>query len=496
MSDQQDNHNAQREFHCGTLTGVPFKLMLQACCILWISSICTSLSHAADWPTYQHDNRRSGVTPDQLTLPLQKIWERPSDAPPRPAWARPAKWDAYAEVKGLKAMRNYDHAFYTIAVGDAIWFGSSVDDAVHCIDANTGHERWVFFTEGAVRVAPTWSGDKIYFGSDDGFAYCVQADTGNLIWKYQPAENDRLIPNNGKLISSWPCRTGVLVQADKAYFGASLLPWQESWLCAVNAETGKIAGSGTFKQSVTKMTLEAPMLASATDLYVMQGRSFPGLFEITEGSFQRVSGSGRQGGGIYGYLTEEADFFSGLGSLRGALVLHNRTADEQLVIFEGADRVLVADQVAFLHSDDEISAVAHPQFFALHRRSTALNAQSGVLKTELAKKMKAEMTSNTKREIEILQSKIQDTQNRIQQIAPLIKKSVRWRVPFTEVHSFVLAGDILLAGGDNTVVAIDTANGQTRWNANIEGKALGLTVANARLFVSTDLGTIYCFATN
>lgn len=494
MSYQNDciHSSTLEKFHGGHTRVSP--RLLQSVILLLVMTLTNCLtSRAADWPTYQHDNRRSAVTSEKLTLPLRQTWVIQSETPPRPAWARPAKWDAYAEVKGLQAMRNYDHAFYTIAVGDAIWFGSSVDDAVHCIDAKSGKERWSFITDGAVRIAPTWHAGKIYFGSDDGSAYCVHANSGKLIWKYQPVENDRLIPNNGKLISSWPCRTGVLVQDGKAYFGASLLPWQPSWLCAVNAENGTLDGSGTFKQSLNKMTLEAPMLASATDLYVLQGRSFPALFQLADGKFKGVSGDGRQGGGVYGYLTENADFVSGLGSLRGALVLHKNTEETEMVTLQGASRILVAGNLAYLHSDKELSALDHARYFALQRRNAALHVQQAALTKEL--KAELEKSNKTKTKIESLQNKIQQIQNDIKQVTPSIKKCLRWRVPTAKLYSFVLAGSTLFAGGEDSIIAIDTANGQKIWTASVTGKALGLTVANGRLLVSTDTGAIHCFVT-
>jgi len=111
------NHKFYQAFQSalppGTLIRHSLKLLPQSFYILLIVLNGNLVSHATDWPTYQHDNRRSAVTPDKLTFPLQQIWIRQSESQPRPAWARPAKWDAYAEVKGLQAMRNYDHAFYT-----------------------------------------------------------------------------------------------------------------------------------------------------------------------------------------------------------------------------------------------------------------------------------------------------------------------------------------------------------------------------------------------
>jgi outer membrane protein assembly factor BamB len=43
------------------------------------------------------------------------------------------------------------------------------------------------------------------------------------------------------------------------------------------------------------------------------------------------------------------------------------------------------------------------------------------------------------------------------------------------------------------VFAFDAATGKELWAASVTGKVHGLAVANGRLFVSTDLGTIHCF---
>ncbi|KKK45451.1 hypothetical protein LCGC14_3165450, partial [marine sediment metagenome] len=75
---------------------------------------------AADWPTYRHDNRRSGVTADKVTLPLKEAWKRTSPTPPQPAWEGPAKWDAFAAIRGLASMRDFDPVFFVTAAGGFI----------------------------------------------------------------------------------------------------------------------------------------------------------------------------------------------------------------------------------------------------------------------------------------------------------------------------------------------------------------------------------------
>ncbi len=90
-----------------------------------------------DWPMFGHDSFRSNSTAEELPVDrLQLAWTYQSPQPPQPAWAGPAKWDAYAFVRGLRSMRQYDPVFHTSAVGDRVFFASSVDDSVHCVDAN------------------------------------------------------------------------------------------------------------------------------------------------------------------------------------------------------------------------------------------------------------------------------------------------------------------------------------------------------------------------
>jgi len=93
---------------------------------------------AEDWPTYMHDNARSGVTGESLRLPLSEHWVCCSPAPPKYAWPDP---QPNAEMPKMK----FDDAFYTVAVGETVFFGSSVDHQIYALDAATGRVRWRFF---------------------------------------------------------------------------------------------------------------------------------------------------------------------------------------------------------------------------------------------------------------------------------------------------------------------------------------------------------------
>ncbi|RJP19503.1 MAG: hypothetical protein C4527_26715 [Candidatus Omnitrophota bacterium] len=386
---------------------------------------------AEDWPTYQHDYYRSGVTAESIDVnTLRQTWMYESTAPPQTAWSGPAKWDAYANIIGLKSMRNYDPVFYTIVVGESLFFSSSADDSVYCLNALDGTEQWSYCTDGPVRIAPTFASGKLYFGSDDGYVYCLDAVNGELLWKYTPETNKQLIPSNGKLIPLWPCRSGVLVADGIAYFTAALLPWKESYLCAVDAETGKTVGDGMFQVTQENVTMEGALLASSTRLYVPQGRRAPMIFNRLNGSLEGVLSGG---GGVFAFLTPDSHFFHGPGNKTGWITDSNAETRDSFAKFDNANCMVVSGDMAYVLQDDIL--------FALDRK----------------------------------------------------KREIRWKVKTKHPFSIILADDMLFAGGDENVGAYSSKNGELLWNSSVQGQVYDLAVANHGLFVSTTSGHIYAF---
>ena len=69
-----------------------------------------------------------------------------------------------------------------------------------------------------------------------------------------------------------------------------------------------------------------------------------------------------------------------------------------------------------------------------------------------------------------------------------------WRIPAEDTYSMIMSGSTLIVGKNGKVDAYLSSNGKLLWSAAINGKVYGLAAANNRLFASTDLGTIHCFA--
>lgn len=201
------------------------------------------------WPTYMCDNSRTGISQETLHLPLQLKWIYQARHAPEPAWPPPAKQDFWHNKSELEPRVIYDRAFHVVTLGNDVIFGSSADDKVSCLDANTGGQRWTFFTEGPIRLAPTITDDKVLFGSDDGCVYCLNRSDGTLRWKTRLGLPDQRLPGNLRTISMFPVRTSVIVQDDRAHVCAGLFPSQGTYQAEIDIETGKLLAKGKLESS-------------------------------------------------------------------------------------------------------------------------------------------------------------------------------------------------------------------------------------------------------
>ncbi len=435
---------------------------------------------ADDWPTFMHDNHRSGVTSEQLELPLSESWVFEAVHRPEPAWPLPAKQDFWHHHYNLSATVTYDRAFHIVGTGDMVFFGSSADDKVYALDAQTGRERWIFFTEGPVRLAPSISGNKVYAGSDDGYVYCLLRDNGSLIWKYRAADAERMIPGNGRIISTWPVRTGILVDEGNLYSAAGLFPNQGTFLFELNAENGSVK----WKQKVD-VSPQGYMLASDEQLYVPTGRTNPAIFARANGS---LLGQLPSAGGTFALLTENV-LVTGPG--RGSKELNAADVDTQYKIatFDGLS-MLVNGPTAYMLSEKKLSAFNRGRYLELSRDRNILTEQSNKLKEQLKK-----MDKNTA-EAEQLTSELQSITIQISELSKKMKDCYLWTVECEYPHSMIMAGDVLFLGGDGKIAAFKADNGRAIWAAPVDGKAFGLSVVNGGLYVSTDQGKIHCFKSN
>ncbi|MEK6247074.1 MAG: PQQ-like beta-propeller repeat protein, partial [Planctomycetales bacterium] len=244
-------------------------------------------SLAEDWPMWRYDAERSAVSPGQLPTQLHLQWSR-QYAAPKPAWPEDPRL-------------MFDASYEPIVVGTTMYLSSAQTDSVTAIDTQTGEEKWQFFAEAPIRFAPVASGDRLYFGADDGCMYCVRADEGSLIWKFDTASSVRNVLGNDRLVSVWPVRGGpVLSPEGKLYFTAGVWPFEGTFLYTLDAESKEQLDKqdGTPPEfsvlTLTDMTPQGYLVLSGKRLYMPCGRAAVGIHE-TGTKFYKALGYNARG---------------------------------------------------------------------------------------------------------------------------------------------------------------------------------------------------------
>lgn len=107
------------------------------------------------------------------------------------------------------------------------------DGLVYALNAQSGHPRWKFRTEGRVRSSPAISLGVVYVGSYDGSLYAIAFDSGKLLWRYDTKGRSLNSADFGfdrrSILSSPSVSDGIV------YIGS-----RDSHLYAVDAATGTL----------------------------------------------------------------------------------------------------------------------------------------------------------------------------------------------------------------------------------------------------------------
>jgi outer membrane protein assembly factor BamB len=239
---------------------------------------------AGDWPTWRGDVRRSGTCAEDLPADLRLQWVRQLPAV-TPAWP-------------YEPRLGFDACYEPIVADNLLVLGSPNDGSVTAFDTASGERCWRFFSEGPVRFAPAAAGGRVYFGSDDGWLYCLQLRDGKLLWKVRgvsPEKADRRHLGNNRLISWWPIRGAPVVADGAVYFAAGIWPTMGVSIVAVDSRTGAIRWRNVEIGYLPKVRLDHNVFhpsglspqgylsAMGDTLLVPNGRSMPSIHDRQTG---------------------------------------------------------------------------------------------------------------------------------------------------------------------------------------------------------------------
>jgi outer membrane protein assembly factor BamB len=479
---------------------------IAALAVLVLASACVQ---AGDWPTYRADAARTGYSSEPLPQSLALRWMYRSRTGPAPAWPSSSRI-------------TFDFAAQPILVGPLVIFGSSAEDKIVALDADSGTVRWTFFTGGPVRFAPAAWRDRILAASDDGCLYAIKWQDGTLLWKHRGGPSDRMCLGNGRMISRWPARGGPVVMDGLVYYAAGIWPSDGVFLHALDARTGAVLWTN---DRIGRLHMPQPhpganaesgvapqgyLVATESRLFVPTGRAVPAAFRRSDGELEYYRL--QQNGSIGGSRALAADRFvinagcfldqdtGNLGARAGRGVFSAlpdgilQSTGQQLLVYrwadlEAADRQGNPARYRGLRKSGEI---------LLEAESGPDDGAAAVLK-KLPSLGALYRTEVRFAEVDASVPKQTGLERTLAQARPEVE-ALGYRIdPFLATtyerqHEVICAGGDAVCGGPGVVRVADLAEGRVRWCHVVQGDALGLAAANGRLIVSTSRGVIYCFA--
>ncbi|MGD8239752.1 MAG: PQQ-binding-like beta-propeller repeat protein, partial [Armatimonadota bacterium] len=169
---------------------------------------------ASEWPTFRHDQLRSGATKAPVGTELRRGWE----------------------------MRLGGRVSPPVVAGGKVFVAAIDEHRVVALDAADGDEVWSFVAGGRVDTPPTVYGDLVLLGSADGSVYCVGEADGELVWRRRVAPEERLVGAFGQLESAWPVQGSILVEDGVAYLAAGRSSYLDGGivLYALDPATGEV----------------------------------------------------------------------------------------------------------------------------------------------------------------------------------------------------------------------------------------------------------------
>ncbi len=167
---------------------------------------------ASDWPMHRYGVERGAASPVKLDESLSMAWSV-RVAPQRDS---PAARDWKLRVG--------EPVTAATVVGDRVFAADVNHGRVVCLDRQTGGQRWSFTANGRIDTPPTLAGGLCLFGARDGYVYALDAEDGQLVWRFRAAPLDRRIGAFGSLESRWPVAGTVLVQNGTLYAAAGRSP--------------------------------------------------------------------------------------------------------------------------------------------------------------------------------------------------------------------------------------------------------------------------------
>jgi outer membrane protein assembly factor BamB len=196
----------------------------------------------SDWPMHRHNPERLGAVLADLPEALTTTWS--------------------VSPTGTGATGRNVKLSQPVIVGDRLFVAEVDRHRIVCRDVESGDLRWRFTAGARVDSVPTVSQGRVFFGSADGWLYCLRAADGALAWRFHAAPEERFIVSYDQVESAWPVHGSVVVLDDLVYCTAGRSSYLDGgiFLYALNTQTGEVEHYQRIHTTQPPVDLEHPTL--------------------------------------------------------------------------------------------------------------------------------------------------------------------------------------------------------------------------------------------
>ncbi len=439
---------------------------------LWLSSPLAAEEQG--WFQYRAGEQRSSHVPEDLPEQWSRSWVFESPLPPSPAWPDPAPRSFWQQLTNITARITEDQAFHPVIAHDTIFWGSSSENLVRAVDARTGSLKWEFHCEAPVRYAPVCDGGgRVWFSSDDGRLRCVDALSGELIWQKRIGPNGEMIPGNGRMISRWPLRTGVMLANNRLYTTAGLFPSQGIWMVGLDPHDGR----ELFRRKMDS-TPHGYMLAGGERVFIPTGRSTPlSLAANGSGEFHDIGGLP----GTFAVIDDSRNtIMTGPGNSGEINWAETAPAGGRLARFKGQHLSLTPTFTILAH-EDVITCIDRPRYQHLLTTAAALGRQIESLKKLPESAEKRADLNRAGLELDATRAGIADCR--------------LWETGLSTVFCLASSRNLVFAGTSTGLHILDIQTGEViqEFNPDAQGFVMSVAVTRSHLVAVTGEGTIHGF---
>ena len=156
-----------------------------------------------DWPMYRHDETRgNSVSKTSIESNLKHSWVNVIGK----------ENQSYGKMMGRRTGLTAASIAYNMA------FVADIDsNCIIATDMVSGKTVWQKAINSRVDFAPSIYKGMCFVGGKDGWVYCLDVKTGELIYQLLSAPKERYIGGQEKIESLWPTQTDIFIKNDIGY---------------------------------------------------------------------------------------------------------------------------------------------------------------------------------------------------------------------------------------------------------------------------------------